>query len=162
MNDITPKPRKGSLLPAGFQQESERFNSLQEELDQLFNRMTRGFSREGGELTLSPRADLQETDDQLVMTVDLPGFEEKDVDVSLSGDRLTIKGHSESEEEKKEGDYHFSERRVGDVSRMLTLPCEIDPEKVDAKMKNGVLTVTLPKTKASKAQTKKIKVKRAG
>jgi len=159
MNDITPRPRRTSMLPAWFQQHNDTLDSLQEELDQVFNRMTRGFAREGGALTLKPRADLQETDDALIMSVDLPGFEEKDLDVSLAGDRVTIKGHSEHKEEKKEGDYHFSERRVGDVCRMVTLPCEVDAEKVEAKMKNGVLTVTLPKSKASKAQTKKIKVK---
>jgi len=161
MNDITTKSRKGSLLPSWFQQESEAFSAIQEELDQLFNRMTRGVSREGWGLTLKPRADLQETDEALVMTVDMPGFEEKDIDVSLAGDRLTVKGHTEKKEEKKEGDYHFSERRVGDLSRMVTLPCEVEADKVEAQMKNGVLTVTMPKSKASKAMTKRIKVKRA-
>jgi len=162
MNEITTKPRKGSLLPSWFQQEGDAFNTLQEELDQLFNRMTRGVSPAGWGLALKPRADLQETDDALIMTLDMPGFEEKDIDVALSGDRLTVKGHTEQKEEKKEGDYHFSERRVGDVSRMVTLPCEVEAEKVEAQLKNGVLTVSLPKSKASKAQTKKVKVKRAG
>ena len=58
-------------------------------------------------MTLSPRADLEETDDALIMSVDLPGFEEKDVDVALADNRLTIKAHTELNEEKKEGDYHL-------------------------------------------------------
>ncbi len=161
MNEIISRSRKGSLLPNWFHSDSDAFNTLQDEMDQLFNRMTRGFSREYGGVTVTPRADLKETDDSLVMSVDLPGFEEKDVDVALADNRLTVRAHTELKEEKKEGDYHLCERRVGNVSRMITLPCEVESDKVDAKLKDGVLTVSMPKSKASKAQTKHIKVKRA-
>lgn len=162
MNQVVPNSPKSSRMPSWFRHGGDPFASFQEELDRLMERFGRGFQHERGDLVLGPRADLKETDNALVMTVDLPGFEEKDIDVVLADNRLTIKGHTEATEEKQEGDYHFSERRLGDVSRMVTLPCEVETDKVDAKMKNGVLTVTLPKSKASKAQTKHIKVKREG
>ena len=160
MNQVVSDPPKSSRLPSWFRHNGDPFASFQEELDRLMERFGRGFHHEQGSLVPSPRADLKETDTALVMTVDLPGYEEKDIDVTLAENRLTIKGHTETTEEKEEGDYHFSERRLGDVSRMVTLPCEIEADKVDAKVKDGVLTVTLPKSKASKAQTKRIKVKR--
>ena len=161
VNQITPGSSKHSMMPAWFRNDGESFNAMQEAFDQFIERMTHGLPWDSRGPAVSARADLKETDDELVMTVDLPGFEENDVDVALADNRLTIKAHTEHKEEKQKGDYHFCERRVGDMSRMITLPCEVEADEVQAMMKNGVLTVSLPKSNASRAQTKHIDVKRA-
>ncbi len=104
-----------------------------------------------------PSADLTETKDAIVVKAELPGMEPKDIDVTLSGDVLTIKGEKEKEEEKKDEKYHYTERYRGSFQRSFRLPAEIQPDKIDAAFEKGILTITLPKT--AEAKTKQIKVK---
>ncbi|MFN7135345.1 MAG: Hsp20/alpha crystallin family protein, partial [Myxococcales bacterium] len=92
-----------------------------------------------------PRFEVKETKDGYVFKADLPGVDEKDVDVSLTGNRLTISGRREAEE-RKEGETYFAyERSFGSFSRTFTLPEGVDTEHVDAELKNGVLTIQLGK-----------------
>ena len=101
--------------------------------------------------------DMYQTDKDVVVKATLPGVDAEDVDISISGDLLTIKGEHSEEEEVDEGDYIHKERRIGTFSRSVALPVSVDSNKADAVFDRGVLTVTLPKKEAAKA--KKIKAK---
>jgi HSP20 family protein len=107
---------------------------------------------------MSPLIDVSETDKGVEVTVELPGVDEKDIDVSLANDVLTIKGEKKSETEKTAKDYHLIERAYGAFERSTRLPCEVDASKVKAEFKNGVLKVKLPKTPEAKAKSHKISV----
>jgi HSP20 family protein len=98
----------------------------------------------------TPRTNVTETKDSLTITAELPGLEAKDVDVALSGDMLTIKGEKKQEKEEKDEYHHMVERSYGAFSRMVRLPAPVTADKIKASFKNGVLTVTLPKTEEAK------------
>lgn len=148
-------------------EEAHPFMTLQREMNRLFDEFWRGFplvptgwpeAWQGG---FSPRTDVTETDTHIKVTAELPGMDEKDIQVTLSGDTLTIKGEKKTEmEEKKEGAYH-SERYYGTFRRMVPLPAEVEADKVTATFRKGVLTITLPKAKAAEAEATKIEVKAA-
>jgi HSP20 family protein len=138
---------------------------LRTHVNQLFDEAWRGFpsaqfpsfGRVFGEL--SPSADLSESDKEIQATIELPGMDEKDIEVLLTDDRLTIKGEKKNEREEKEKDYHVIERSYGSFQRSFTLPAEVDAAKTSAVFKNGVLTVTIPKSASAKAAVRKIEVK---
>lgn len=111
---------------------------------------------EGG--TYMPKVDVTETDKEIRVSAELPGMTEKDIDVSVARDILTIKGEKKSEHEEKKGSYYRMERQWGSFERSIPIPEEVDSEKVDAKFSNGVLTVTMPKLKESTTNRKKIKI----
>lgn len=129
----------------------EDVGTLRREIDHLFERFfgePRGVERPAGMWT--PRADVTETKDSVSITAELPGLEAKDVEVSLSGDLLTIKGEKKHEREEKDEHHHLVERTYGAFSRMVRLPAPVAADKIKASFKNGVLTVTLPKTEEAK------------
>jgi HSP20 family protein len=142
------------------------FGSLQREVDRLFEDFTRGASGNGSSM-LMPSIDVTETDNEIEVTVDLPGLERKDVDISLENDVLTIRGEKKIEtkpDEKADKDgkdktYHVAERSYGVFYRVIQLPPGIDPSKVQATMSKGVLKVAIPKPARSSAA--KIEVKEA-
>ena len=96
-----------------------------------------------------PKVDFSETKDAYVVKGEIPGVDEKDIHVSLEDHTLTIKGEKHQEEEVKEERYHRVERSYGEFLRRLELPGAVDAERVTASFKNGLLTVTLPKTAAA-------------
>lgn len=99
----------------------------------------------GGEMAFVPSFDVKETNESYVFKADLPGVAEDDLDISLTGNRLTVSGQRE-QEKKNEGDTYYSyERSYGGFSRSFTLPEGVDAENVSAELKNGVLTVVVPK-----------------
>jgi len=139
------------------------FAALREQIDSLFDEFDDDlFERRGG---YAVRSNVSETDDEICITAELPGITEDDIDISVTGNRITIKGEKKSEEEEKgekEGrKFHKVERYSGSFQRMMTLPFEIDPESVKAQVADGVLTVTLPKPPEQVEATKKIKVTKA-
>ena len=110
-----------------------------------------------GERMFAPTFDVKETGDSYIFRADLPGVKEDDLDISLTGNRLTVSGKREMEE-RKEGERYFAfERSYGSFTRTFTLPEGIDSESVRAEMKDGVLTLTVPKK--PEVQPKKISVK---
>lgn len=128
-----------------------------EELTTLRREMDRVFERFFGELPSvdvswgwTPRLDMTETKDSLNIRAELPGLEAKDLDVSLVGDTLTIKGEKKQEKEEKDDYHHVVERSYGAFSRMVRLPASVASDKITANFKNGVLTLTLPKTEEAK------------
>jgi HSP20 family protein len=132
---------------------------LRREMDDLWGRFykeepfTPWSSQEG----FQPSVDLKETDKAFELTADVPGMQPKDIQVSLTGDVLTIKGEKKSQREEKDGDYHLVERSFGSFQRSFRLPVSADNKKLEAKFKDGVLKITLPKSE--KSQTKQIEVK---
>ncbi|MDD3991200.1 MAG: Hsp20/alpha crystallin family protein [Desulfobacterales bacterium] len=135
-------------------------SSLRKEMDGLWDRffgekaLARGFPEEW-----SPSVDISETEDSLLIKAELPGLEAKDVNVSLSGDLLTIKGEKKKEKEEKDEHHHYIERYAGTFQRSFRLPVEVQADKVEASFKKGVLKITLPKAEAAKKKSVEIKVK---
>ncbi len=93
----------------------------------------------------SPAVDLVDKEDKLVAKVELPGVEKKDVKLSLNDSNLTIQGEMKKDEETEKEDYYYRERAYGNYARTISLPAEIDKEKIKAKFKNGILEITMPK-----------------
>lgn len=109
--------------------------------------------------TRVPSVDFVEKDDAFTVTAEMPGMTDKDIDVSVSDDTLTIKGEKKEEREEKDKHYFLSERRYGSFQRSFRLPASVDRDSIDAQFENGVLTVSLPKSREAKARQKKIAVK---
>jgi HSP20 family protein len=150
-----------SLLPFGFtsdRKELSPFTSLQREMDRLFGDFSKRFDEPFTSNTF-PKLDIAETEGEIKVTAELPGIEEKDLDVTLRNDVLTIKGEKKAEREEKEKNYHLVERSYGSFTRSIQLPPGLDANKVKASMDKGVLTVTMPKPAA--AQPQKIDIKPA-
>jgi HSP20 family protein len=147
--------RSGALSP---------FERMHDEMERLFDDFTPQFSsfRE-----LAPRAgllasiDLSESDDALEVKADLPGLEEKDIDVTLRDGALLISGERKHETEERKKNYYRAERAYGSFSRSIPLPCEVDQDRIEAQFKKGVLTVRLPKTREVKEKQRKIEIRTA-
>jgi len=120
-----------------------------------FSELMRGMPQERMQM-FNPTFDVRETNDAFMLMADVPGMTEKDLDLQLTNNRLVISGQRQLEEEQKGETHYRTERSWGSFSRTFTLPSEIDANKVSAELKNGVLTVQLPKT--GESMTKKITV----
>jgi HSP20 family protein len=101
--------------------------------------------------------DVYETDEELVVKASLPGVKPEDVDVSITGDTLSIKGEFQAEEETKKLSHYRQERRYGSFHRVLALPTEVESGKAEAVFEHGVLTLTMPKAEAVRPKTIKVK-----
>jgi HSP20 family protein len=110
-----------------------------------------------GEELFVPKVDVKETEEAIEFTAEVPGLKPEDIEVTLTGDVLTLKGEKKSEHEEEKENYHLVERSFGSFQRSFRLPVEVDREKLEATHKNGVLKVTLPKTPES--GTARIEVK---
>ena len=128
------------------------FHQLRSEMDRLLNGFL-GSAFDGGAQSVvnrgQPAVNLWDKNDSLMLEMEIPGVKSEQIDISVSGADLTIKVRRPDVAE--EGvTYHRRERPVGDFTRVLRLPCEVDPNKVAAELHNGVLTLTLPKAEAVK------------
>jgi HSP20 family protein len=135
--------------------------SLRDRMDRLFGEgFGRGWPAEEDLTTgvWNPPVDVYETADSIVMKADLPDVPKDDVDISVHGNVLTIRGERKREQEVKEKDFYRMERSYGSFTRSFTLPGTVDPEKIEAGFTGGVLTVSLPKREESKPKQIKVKV----
>jgi HSP20 family protein len=107
----------------------------------------------------TPRVDVTEDKDNLFVHAELPGVDKKDVKVSVTGDVLTISGEKKNEQRDENKNYYRIERHSGSFSRSFTLPAEIQVDKISAESKDGVLTITLPKSEEAKIVEKQIEIK---
>ena len=154
---LRPFGRKSDVAVSG----SDPFTAFRREMDRLFDSFGRDLGWPGGDdrtAATAPSVDVSETDSELRIEADLPGVEEKDVDVVIADDLLTIKGEKKTEKEERKKDYHLVERSYGSFSRSLRLPFAADPGKAKATFKNGVLSITLPKPPEAKAKAKKVPI----
>lgn len=103
--------------------------------------------------------DMYETNDNLIVKASVPGIKPEQLDVTVQGEMLTIKGETQDEQQREQGRYHVRERRQGSFSRSITLPFPIQSDKVQATFENGVLTLTLPKAEEIKPRNIKVQVK---
>lgn len=153
------KPMKNWLSKKDYENPMAGF---QKEMNQLFNNFfteSPFAAMKWNEETFNPKVNVAETDTNVQITAELPGMEEKDIDVSLAENTLTIKGEKKKESEEKNKNFHRVERSYGYFQRSLPLPAEVEVDKVAANFKNGILNITLPKSQASKAKSKKIEIK---
>jgi HSP20 family protein len=126
-------------------------------MDDLFDSFFRGMDRPFSGYKAWPAIDVAEEKDTIVVRAEVPGCKAEDIDISVYGNKLTISGEKKLGEEKKEKGYYHVESTYGSFRRELTLPTDVDQNKVEAVCKDGVLSVTLPK--AAKARTVKVKIK---
>jgi len=134
------------------------FGNMKQEMDRLFDRLVA--TKWDDYPTLGewcPSMDISETKDSLVVKVEVPGMDQKDIRISLQENLLTITGEKRQEKDEKEERYHRVERSYGAFTRGVRLPVAVDGSKVVATFKSGLLTVTLPKTPAAKGTTIPIK-----
>ena len=104
----------------------------------------------------TPKVDVIERDDEIVVKAELPGVDKKDIDISVTKNTVTIKGKTSHEEKEEKGDYYRCEMSRGEYSRTMALPSDVNEEKAKAKFKDGILELTIPKAEKSKRQTVKV------
>ncbi len=131
------------------------FSSFQDEMNRVLDNF---FSRETSYGTdWRPVVDVAETESDIIVKAEIPGIDPNDIDISITGDILTLKGEKKEEKENTGKCYHRVESSYGSFKRVINLPASVDVDKVKAEGKNGLLEITLPKKEESK--TKKINVK---
>jgi HSP20 family protein len=135
--------------------------SLQDRMNRLFDEtMHRGRGAEAMDMgTWAPPVDIYETETEIVLVAEVPGVDEKDVDVEVKDNLLTIKGERRMEKSVREESYHRVERAYGGFSRSFTLPQAVDSEKITATYNRGVLEIRLPKPEKAKTHQIKIETK---
>jgi HSP20 family protein len=163
--EVKKAPPAQTTLPDVWQ-------SFRSEMDRLFDRFGGGFGfpslrrmfdvespwRSSFSFSM-PAIDMSEDEKAYKISAELPGLDPKDIDVSVTGDTLLLKGEKRQEKEEKDKNYHFSERAYGSFQRAFELPASVDRGKIAADFSKGVLTLTLPKTAEAQQPTKKIAVK---
>ncbi|AKH42117.1 HSP20 family protein [Altererythrobacter atlanticus] len=162
MNDqssvpATTKRSAGSLLDTPI-------GRLRDEIDRLFDDFGIGMPGRGifafpGRTELMPAVDLADKGDHYELAVELPGMEEKDIDIEVSEGVLSISGEKREQSEKKEAGYLMSERRYGSFNRRISLPPDIDPDSIEAKVRQGVLKLEIKKDQEVQKRKRKIKIK---
>ncbi len=161
------RPGNRQLMRRG--EDIDPFLALRREMDRVFDDLFRGFGMASFPLPafgrlpapmLAPHVDVSETDQEVRVTAELPGIDEKDVGVDLSDDILTIRGEKRVDEEEKARDYRIVERARGSFSRSLRLPFKVEPGQVQATVKDGILTITIPKPREVQEKTARIAVTR--
>lgn len=174
MAEATKLPVKTEKTPASTPRPWRPFESLHREIDRLFDDFDGGLSQFGRSFfdaapfwrrestwAAAPAVDIAETDKAYEITAELPGMDEKSIEVKLADGVLSIKGEKQEEKEEKKKDYYLHERSFGSFQRAFQVPEGVDADKIDASFKKGVLTVTLPKSAEAQKAAKKIAVKAA-
>jgi len=153
--------QSGALAPFRQREWSpfSELNRLRQEINRVFEEPFGGFVPATGFFEgWNPSIDIYEDKDNLVIKAELPGMKREEIDVSVTGDTLTVSGERKREEETKEKEGYRSERYFGRFQRSVTLPQPVDPAKVQASYKDGILTVTCPKSEEAKRKQIEVKV----
>lgn len=171
---LTTGQERGALQPgprAGQAQPWRPFDSLRNEIDRLFEDFGMGWSRPFGGLPsggafgrsmanfANPAVDIVDKPDCLELSAELPGMDDKNVELKLVGDTLVIRGEKKDEREEKTGESYLSERRFGSFQRAFPLPDGVDADKIEATFNNGVLKIRVPKKPEAQKAEKKIEIK---
>lgn len=156
------------FTPGGLMAGTEPFLMLHREMNRLFDDALRGGTTVGaaqggqGGLMLAPHMDVSETDKEVQVQAELPGVSEKDIEVSLNEDVLTLRAEKKQESSQERGGIHLSERSYGIFQRSLRLPFPVNPDQVQAQFENGVLRITLPQPQLQRQpRTRRIQVQNA-
>jgi HSP20 family protein len=142
------------------------FYSLQREMNSLFDNFFRGFNVAprgfaAGMGNFTPSVDVKENEKEVIIKAELPGVEEKDIDVTVTNDSVTIKGEKKEEKEDKNKNYYYMERSYGSFCRVIPLEAEIESGKAEARFKNGILDIKIPKNQNAKEKGTKVSIKTA-
>jgi HSP20 family protein len=158
-------------LPARYAQTYNPLEALHQDIDRMFDKVFRSFGLpslglsggfDTGQALLRPNVDVASTDKEYTITVEVPGVEEDDVRLELTADGvLTIRGEKKKESEQKEKNFYRVERSYGSFQRTLSLPEDVNQEAINAKFKNGVLTITLPRKTLPQSAVKRIEINKA-
>ncbi|HBU60853.1 MAG: heat-shock protein Hsp20 [Oceanicaulis sp.] len=159
IKDLIPWARKDGA-PDAKSSEDNPIATLQREMNHVFE----NFWNRIGHLDWpwssgEAKSDVVETDNAIEISIELPGMEMKDIEVTVSDDMLTVKGEKRIERQEEKKGYYLSERSYGAIYRTIPLPPGVDGEKAQASFKNGVLTIMLPQTPEAQARVKRIEVK---
>ncbi len=130
---------------------------MRREMDRIWDRYSRELSSSTFEQDWNPSLNLVETKDSLVVELEVPGIDSEDINISVSGEMLTIKGEKKQGAHREEKNYHLAERVYGKFSRSIRLPISVDPERVEARYKDGILLISMAKTE--RVKSKRIEVK---
>jgi len=167
-NSKIPVTKEHAGTPAAAGGLWSPFENLRSEIDRLFEDFVPGAWRSiSGRApalsawSLMPAVDLVEKADAFEVTAEIAGIDEKDLEVKVSNNTLTIRGVKQEEKEQKEKEYHVSERRYGSFQRTFSLPAGVDRDKIEASFTKGVLTVRLPKTAEAQQSERKVEIKAA-
>lgn len=134
-------------------------NSLRDDMEKVFDGFFGRFPIIHAKGVWTPVVDIEETDEDITVKVEIPGMKKEDIKISTSGNMVTITGERKREEEETGKTYHRIERSYGRFVRTIDLPVEIDPDKTKATYKDGLLTITLPKPESGKPKSTRIEVK---
>jgi HSP20 family protein len=155
MRDIVPWDRGGPRVATVFREPTNLFASVQQEMNRLFDEAFRGFGASSPRFGAGwPSIEIAETDKEIRATIEVPGVDEKDIELFLQDGDLVIRGEKRSETEDK--DRRFTERSYGRFERRIALQQEVEEDKVGAEFRNGVLTVTIPKSARAEQRVKRI------
>jgi HSP20 family protein len=162
MKELIPWRKKNDRL-ALRRREMDPFGELSQDIDRIFDGFLGDWSGRMNLLdrqlrSFMPEVDVSEGDKEFRVTAELPGINEKDLEVTFADGSLTIKGEKCEEHEEEKGDYYHSERQFGAFERTIPLPSEVNPDETKASFKNGVLKITLPKTEEARSQRKTIPI----
>ena len=146
------------MVPWKFGRQSVMMDSLRDEFNQLFDRFWSGNLEPMQFGHWSPAVDLAETDEAVIVRAEVPGLDVKDVEISVEGTILTIRGEKKVEREEKGHTFHRVERRHGTFVRAVQLPAEVVADKAEAVFKQGVVEIKLPKTEEAKPKRLKIEI----
>jgi HSP20 family protein len=151
------------VLPRSISRLNDRgLVSFRDAIDRMFDSVVNDFdyTMSGNTLGMdfTPRLEMDDKGDEIILSAELPGLTDKDVQVELNKDMLTIRGEKKSHREEKSASGYFNERGYGSFERTIRLPSDVLKDKIDAAVKDGILTVTLPKSHEAKKEIKKIAV----
>lgn len=153
---------KGRQVPVRREEWSNPFVSLQREMNRLFDSFFNEFAPmklDTGWSEFYPTVDIKENEKEVKIEAELPGMDEKDIDIRISGNVLTLKGEKKQEREERNGNYYRMERSYGSFHREIMLPAEVEEDKAEAFFKKGVLTIRLPKKPEAQSKMKRIEIK---
>ena len=165
IKDLIPWARRSDMpgTKGGEEGPMAPVASLQREMNRVFETFWKGMENPTAladwPWSSAARSDVVETDGAIEVSIELPGMEMSDLDVSVSDDVLTIKGEKKVERQEDKKGYYLSERSYGSVYRTIPLPPGTETDKADATFKNGVLTVRLPKSAEAQSNLKRVEVK---
>lgn len=137
---------------------ADRFNYLRQQIDRLFEEPFGSLRGLAGEGMFEPDVDMTERDKDILVTAELPGIDQKDVQIEVDEDMLTIRGEKRSEESGEQGGRRWKERSYGKFERSIQLPTDVKADAAKAEFKNGVLRITLPKSEMAKPHAHKISI----
>ncbi len=165
MSSDTPNKKNNQLTQW---EQGVPLSDLHQDLTNLAEKITKTFKKStlapfglSSQAAFSPKVDVKEEVDFVVATAELPGMTEKDVEVLVTDETLTLRGEKKSEVTTQNKKFYRIESSYGSFERHLSLPCDVESDRAEAVFKNGILTVTMPKSESSKKNEKKLTIKSA-